>query len=194
MDLSGTNFTLLASLCSDPDARGKCCRYINAYVALSVARYANTTSNLGIGPDLSDICLRSMSETLGLYGVPRNATGFCGFGTKVPLNYECKDRTTVTQMLQSPGFNGVAETCQVPPSEKSDCRKCINASIMYLRQITAAEDNVTLITCRDATFVTLASQSDNASAIAFAACFFGVPRITSKGTVFPMCAIYLNIM
>ncbi|XP_021842504.2 probable receptor-like protein kinase At1g49730 [Spinacia oleracea] len=181
LDLIGTNFTLVASICSNPTARGKCCRHINAYVALSVARYANATSNLGVSSDLSEVCLQSMSQTLELYGVPANATTFCRFGTKIPINYECRGRTSVAQMLQSPGFGDVAEGCQLALSGDLGCRKCINASLMYLRQRIVAIDNITLMTCRDATFVALVSQSDNASAVRFASCFFGVPRL--RGTV-----------
>ncbi|KMT01612.1 hypothetical protein BVRB_9g216070 isoform A [Beta vulgaris subsp. vulgaris] len=179
LNLSGTNFTLVASICSNPDARGKCCRHINAYVALSIARYANATSNLGVSSDLSEVCLQTMSQTLALYGVPANATTFCRFGTKIPINYECKGRTSVAQMLQSPGFTDVADSCQLALSGETGCRRCINASLVYLRQRIVAEDNITLITCRDATFVTLASQSDNVSAVGFASCFFGVPRLRS---------------
>ncbi|CBI32392.3 unnamed protein product, partial [Vitis vinifera] len=99
LDLSGSNFTLVASVCANKVDRGKCCRYINAFIAISVARYANKTSTLGVASNLSDICLHSISETLELYGVPPNATVFCGFGTKIPVNYDCKGRTTVVQML-----------------------------------------------------------------------------------------------
>lgn len=182
LNLSGTNYTLVAAICSNPDARGKCCRHINAYVALSVARYANATSNLGVSSDLSEVCLQSMSQTLELYGVPANATTMCRFGTKIPINYECKGRTSVAQMLQSPGFADVAESCQPALSGDTGCRRCINASLTYLRQRIVAEDNVTLITCRDATFVALASQSDNTSAVGFASCFFGVPRLRSTAS------------
>ncbi|XP_021714248.1 probable receptor-like protein kinase At1g49730 isoform X1 [Chenopodium quinoa] len=176
LSLSGTNFTLVASICST-NARGKCCRHINAYVALSISHYANATGNLGVSSDLSEVCLQSMSQTLELYGVPANATTFCRFGTKIPINYECKSRTSVAQMLQSPGFADVTESCELARSGDRGCKKCINASLTYLRQRIVVQDNVTLITCRDATFVALASQSDNASAVGFASCFFGVPRL-----------------
>ncbi|GAB4852981.1 hypothetical protein Ancab_017170 [Ancistrocladus abbreviatus] len=189
LDLSGSNITIVASICSNHDDRGKCCRYINAFVALSNARYANATSNLGVDSDMSEVCLHAISETLKLYGVPPNATGFCGFGIKIPVNYECKGRTTVTQMLQSPGFADVAENCEVSLLDESDCRRCINSSIMYLHHIIAAEDNVTLNTCRDATFVALASQANNASATDFASCFFGVPGFSSQVSRPPLSSI-----
>lgn len=175
LDLSGSNFTLVASICSSKDDRGKCCRYINAFIAVSIAHYANTTSNLGVSADLSDICLHSISQTMELYGVPRNATMFCGFGTKIPVSYECEGRTTVTQMLQSPSFVDVTENCKVP---LSDCKKCINASIFYLRRLVGTEDNTTLSTCRDATFATIASQVDGVSAVAISSCFFGVQGLS----------------
>ncbi|CAL2279127.1 unnamed protein product [Prunus armeniaca] len=174
LKLSGSNITLAASLCSNNDDRGKCCRYINAFIAVSIAQYANSTSNLGVPSNLSDVCLHSISQTLELYGVPRNATAFCGFGTKIPVNYECKGRTTVTQMLRSPKFIDVMENCKVPLSEESTCKKCLNAGIVYLHRLLGTEDNITLSTCRDATFAALASQVDDASAIGIASCFFQV--------------------
>ncbi|XP_057488138.1 probable receptor-like protein kinase At1g49730 isoform X1 [Actinidia eriantha] len=176
LDLSGSNFTLAASICSNREDRGKCCRNINAFIAVSIARYANITSNLGVGvtANLSQICLSSISETLAMYGVTRNATVFCGFGTKIPVNYECQGRTTVAQMVQSPKFADVTKNCKVPLSAEGTCRTCLNAGILYLRNLIGEADNMTLSTCRDATFVALASQVDNVSAIEIASCFFGV--------------------
>ncbi|GMY06062.1 probable receptor-like protein kinase At1g49730 [Fagus crenata] len=178
LDLSGSNFTLVASICSTKNDRGKCCRYINAVTAVSVAHYANATGNLGVTANLSEICLHSISNTLGLYGVPRNATVFCGFGTKIPVNYECEGRATVTQMLQSPKFVDVTENCKLPLSEDTNCRKCVNASITYLHHLVGAEDNMTLSTCRDATFTAIASQVDAVSAAEIATCFFGVQGLS----------------
>ncbi|OVA15841.1 Protein kinase domain [Macleaya cordata] len=183
LDLSGSNFTLAASVCSNQETRGKCCRYINAFVAVSISRYANTTSNLRVPSELSEICLRSISETLALYGTPRNATVFCGLGTKIPVNYQCKGRKTVMQMLHSPGFEDVTENCKMPLSVESNCRKCLNAGIIYLRRLVGAEHNITLSTCRDATFATIASQGDNASAIDMASCFFGIPGLNPPSGV-----------
>ncbi|KAJ6716610.1 hypothetical protein OIU74_009196 [Salix koriyanagi] len=174
LDLSGSNFTLAAAMCSDKDKRGQCCRYINAFVAVSIARYANATSNLGVASNVSDICLRSISQTMQLYGVPSNATVFCGFGTKVLVNYECRGRTTVTQMLESPKYESVAQNCRLPLSLKSDCKRCLNAGIIYLHHLVGTDNNVTLSTCRDATFTALASQFDDALAVEIASCFFGV--------------------
>ncbi|KAK6946100.1 Protein kinase domain [Dillenia turbinata] len=174
LDLGASNFTLAASLCSSKDDRAKCCRYINAVVAVSIARYANATSSLGVSSDLSEICLQSVSETLELYGVPANATVFCGFGTKIPVNYDCMGRSTVMQMLDSPKFVEVQDNCVLPLSADSDCRKCLNAGIVYLHHLIGSEDNLTLSTCRDATFVALASPLDNVSTVDLATCFFGV--------------------
>ncbi|KAM3742870.1 hypothetical protein ACB098_07G100700 [Castanea mollissima] len=179
LNLTGSNFTLVASICSTNDDRGKCCRYINAVIAVSVAHYANATGNLGVTANLSETCLHSISETLGLYGVPRNATAFCGFGTKIPVNYVCEGRTTVTQMLQSPKFSDVTVNCKLPLSEDTNCRKCVNASITYLRQLIGAEDNMTLSTCRDATFTAIASQVDGVSVVEIATCFFGVQGLSN---------------
>lgn len=178
LDLSGSNFTLAASVCANKADRAKCCRYINAFIAISVARYANKTSILGVTSDLLDICLSSISQTLELYGVPPNATVFCGFGTKIPVNYDCKGRTTVVQMLESPRFTDVTENCQVPLSEEGKCKKCLNAGINYLHRLLGAENNMTLSTCRDATFAALASQVDSTSAVDIASCFFGVQGLS----------------
>lgn len=177
LDVSGSNFTLVASMCSNKDDRGKCCRYINAFIAVSIARYANATSNLGVTTDSSEICLNSILQTMELYGVPRNATVFCGLGTKIPVNYDCKGRTTVMQMLQSPRFEDVSENCKLPLSKESNCRKCLNAGIIYLHRLVGTENNMTLSTCRDATYAALASQVDDASALELASCFFQVPGL-----------------
>ncbi|KAK6282574.1 hypothetical protein POUND7_016399 [Theobroma cacao] len=174
LDLSGSNFTLVASVCSNKDDRGKCCRYMNAFIAVSVARYANVTSNLGVTSDSSEVCIHSILQTMELYGVPRNATIFCGFGTKIPVSYDCRGRTTVMQMLESPKFMDVTENCKLPLLQENDCRKCLNAGIVYLHHLVGSENNMTLSTCRDATFAALASQVDNTSAIEIASCFFQV--------------------
>ncbi|XP_023551711.1 probable receptor-like protein kinase At1g49730 isoform X1 [Cucurbita pepo subsp. pepo] len=174
LNLSGSNFTLAASICSNPNERGKCCRHINAFVAVSVAQLANVTGELGVSSNLSNICLQSLFETMELYGVPRNATGFCGVGTKITVNYACRGRETVEQMLESPSFSNVSDSCELPLLEESVCRKCINAGILYLRNLIGREDNITLNTCRDATFVALASHLDTASVVDLATCFFGV--------------------
>ncbi|XVE93383.1 hypothetical protein REPUB_Repub01dG0187100 [Reevesia pubescens] len=109
-----------------------------------------------------------------LHGVPRNATIFCGFGTKIPVSYDCRGRTTVTQMLESPKFMDVTENCKLPLLQENDCWKCLNAGIVYLHHLLGSEDNMTLSTCRDATFAALASQVDNTSAVEIASCFFQV--------------------
>ncbi|XP_010525693.1 PREDICTED: probable receptor-like protein kinase At1g49730 isoform X2 [Tarenaya hassleriana] len=178
LDLSSSNFTLVASMCSNNNAdRGKCCRYMNAFLAVSIARYANYTTGLGVTPDLSEICLSSISRSMELYGVPRNATVFCGLGTKILVNYDCQGRTTVTQMLQSPRFGEVSGNCRLPLSGGNECRKCLNSAITYLRNLIGEETNVTLSTCRDATYVALASPADNASALLLASCFFQVSEL-----------------
>ena len=164
-------------MCSSKAARGKCCRYINAFIAVSIARYANATSNLGVASNLSDICLNSISQTMQLYGVPSDATVFCGFGTKIPVTYECKGQSTVTQMLGSPKFVDVAQNCRLPLLLESDCKRCLNAGIIYLHHLVGTDNNVTLSTCRDATFIALASQFDDASAVEIASCFFGVQEL-----------------
>ncbi|XP_051146558.1 probable receptor-like protein kinase At1g49730 [Andrographis paniculata] len=185
LDLSRANFTLAASLCSSQASRGKCCRYINALVAVSVSQYANTTSNLGVPLNTNDICLHTVSRTFELYGVTGNATIFCGFGTKIPVNYACQWRSTVAQMIQSPKFDDVAENCRVPLSQNNACRKCLNAGILYLRNLLGPVDNVTLSTCRDATFAALASKLDYPSTMDLAGCFFGVQGLINSTDSFP---------
>ncbi|KAH0872327.1 hypothetical protein HID58_069689 [Brassica napus] len=179
LDFTSSNFTLVASVCSNITNRGKCCRYMNAFVAISVARYANISNNLGVTSDLSETCVASISKTMELYGVPRNATSFCGLGTKILVTYSCEGRTTVTQMHQSPTFGHVTRNCRGPLSPVNQCRKCLNSGITYLRNLVGAEtNNVTLSTCRDATYATLASRMDDASALELLVSF---PPMESPG-------------
>ncbi|KAL6494713.1 hypothetical protein OROGR_031513 [Orobanche gracilis] len=193
LDLSWCNFTQAASLCSNHDDRGKCCRYINALVAISISRYANSTTNLGVPSELSDICIHTIAKTFELYGVRKNAMVFCGFGTKILVNYECQGRSTVSQMLQSPKFSDVAENCETPLSGDNTCRKCLNAGILYLRNLLGPVDNVTLSTCRDATFVAIADQVNYFSTIDIASCFFGVQGlITPTASATPPVAASPN--
>ncbi|KAD3066422.1 hypothetical protein E3N88_34302 [Mikania micrantha] len=177
LDLSGFNITRAAVICSNTDARASCCRYINALIASSIARYANTTNNLGVSPELSNTCLQNISQTLELYGLTKSATAFCGFGTKISVNYECLGITTVNQMQQSPIFSNVTQYCGVPLGEES-CKMCINAGILFVRNLVKAVDNMTLSICRDATFVAVASQVDDVAAIVLADCFFGVQGLS----------------
>ncbi|KAG9443987.1 hypothetical protein H6P81_015327 [Aristolochia fimbriata] len=179
LDLSGSNFTLAASMCSKQAERGKCCRYINAFVAVSISNYANSTGNLGVPPELSETCLQAVSQTLEFYGIAPNAMVSCGLGTKIPVNYECKGRTTVTQMLESPKFGNVTVNCKLPLSGEGSCRRCLNAGILYLHHLVGMEDNMTLSTCRDATFVSLTSNYDNMSALEMASCFFGIQGLVT---------------
>ncbi|KAK6136913.1 hypothetical protein DH2020_029358 [Rehmannia glutinosa] len=132
LDLSRSNFTLAATLCSNHEDRGKCCRYINALVAVSI----------------------SVMQTH-------------------------QGRTTVTQMLQSPKFSNVTKNCKASLSRDNTCRKCLNAGILYLRNLLGPVDNLTLSTCRDATFAAIASQVDYLSTIDIASCFFGVQGLLS---------------
>ncbi|KVI10787.1 Protein kinase, ATP binding site-containing protein [Cynara cardunculus var. scolymus] len=179
LNISDYNVSRAAIICSDTKSRASCCRYINALVAVSIVRYANITNNLGVTPELSNICLQTISDTLELHGMTKNATVFCGFGTKIPVNYECLGITTVNQMLQSPKFSNVTLNCRVPFLGEDGCKKCLNAGILYLRNVVGAGNNTTLSTCRDAAFVALASQVDGVSAIEIADCFFGVQGLAN---------------
>ncbi|XP_038971871.1 probable receptor-like protein kinase At1g49730 isoform X2 [Phoenix dactylifera] len=174
LNFSWANFTLAASACSNQDERGKCCRYINAFVAISIAKYAASTGKLGVPSAFSDICLTSVSETFKLYGIPASATVVCGLGPKIRVSYQCKGRGTVLEMMQSPNFTDVIGNCKVPLSLDSNCKRCLNYGIMYLHHLISADDNVAFSVCRDALFVTLANQGDNLLAVDMASCFFGV--------------------
>ncbi|XP_072998402.1 probable receptor-like protein kinase At1g49730 [Typha latifolia] len=173
LDFSWANFTLAAASCSNQNERGKCCRYINAFVAISIARYANGTGKLGVPPAFSETCLSSVSETFNLYGIPAIAAASCGLGAKIRVSYQCDGRATVLEMMQSPNFNDVIENCKAPLSLENSCKTCLNSGILYLHRLVGA-DNVTLSVCRDAVFVTLANQENNLLADDTATCFFGV--------------------
>lgn len=178
LDLTSSNFTLVASVCSNNTNRAKCCRYMNAFVAVSVARYANYTTDLGVASDLTELCITSISRTMELYGIPRNATIFCGLGTKILVNYDCEGRTTVPQMLQSTLFGDVSRNCELPLPPGNLCKNCLNSGISYLRSLVGGENSIKLSTCRDATYAVLASQVDNSSALELASCFFNVPELS----------------
>ncbi|XP_064940453.1 probable receptor-like protein kinase At1g49730 isoform X2 [Musa acuminata AAA Group] len=178
LDFSWSNFTLASSACSNQNERGNCCRYINAFVAISIARFANATGRLGVPPAFTEVCLSSISETFDLYGIPADATAFCGLGPKIRVSYQCQGRTTVLEMMQSPNFSDVIETCNVPLSLDNSCKRCLNSGIVYLHHLIAIDDNVTLSVCRDAVFVTLANQGGKFSAVDMATCFFGVQGLT----------------
>lgn len=164
---------------------------MNAFVAVSVARYAKITGGLGVPAALTSICLNHVSEALNSYGIPPNATVFCGLGTKILVSYQCQGRTTILEMLQSPNFDDVVRECRLSLSSESSCRRCLNSDIIYLHHLIGVQDNITLSTCRDAAFVTLANQGDNFSVINFASCFFGIKEIIiQSGSTTPNCMIY----
>ncbi|XP_074573282.1 putative receptor-like protein kinase At1g49730 [Curcuma longa] len=174
LDFSWSNFTLASSFCSDQVERGKCCRYINAFIAISIAHFASTTGKLGVPPAFTEICLNSISENFNLHGIPISATSYCGLGPKIRVSYQCEGRASVLEMMQSPNFIDVIQTCKTPLSLNTRCKQCLNSGIIYLHHLIARDDNVTLSVCRDALFVTLANQGGNFSAIDTAACFYGV--------------------
>ncbi|KAG5398275.1 hypothetical protein IGI04_020089 [Brassica rapa subsp. trilocularis] len=175
LDLTSSNFTLVASVCSTNADRAKCCRYMNAFVAVSVSRYANHTADLGVAPDLTSICITTISRTMELYGIPTNATLFCGLGTKILVSYDCEGLTTVTQMLQSPKFGDVSRNCELP----FRCKSCLNSGITYIRSLVDRGNNIKMSTCRDATYAALASRVDSSSALELASCFFNVSELTT---------------
>ncbi|XP_010487866.1 PREDICTED: probable receptor-like protein kinase At1g49730 isoform X1 [Camelina sativa] len=178
LDLTASNFTLVASMCSNNTDRAKCCRYMNAFVAVSVSRYANYTTDLGVPSDLTEVCVTTISRTMELYGIPTNATIFCGLGTKILVNYDCEGLTTVTQMLQSITFGDVSRNCKLPLPPGKLCRNCLDSGVTYLRSLVGPDNSIKLSTCRDATYAVLASRVDNSSALELASCFFNVPELT----------------
>ncbi|XP_020675172.1 probable receptor-like protein kinase At1g49730 isoform X1 [Dendrobium catenatum] len=177
LDFSWANFTLATSACSDPNARGQCCRYINAFVTISIAHYANETGKLGVPSAFSEICLTSVSETFGLHGIPHRATVFCGLGPKIQVSYQCSGRGTVLEMMQSPDFGDVIVNCEMPLTLENNCRRCLNSGILYLHRLLGPDNNVALSMCRDAVFVVLVTQGGRVSAFDMASCFFGLQRL-----------------
>lgn len=165
-------------MCSDRNERGKCCRFINAFVAVSVSRYASSTGKLGVPAAFSGTCLNFVSETLRQRGIPSKAMAFCGLGTKILVTCQCEGRATVLEMLQSPNFTDVVSSCKAPISLESTCKTCLSSGILYIHRLVGSQDNVTLSTCRDATFVTLANQGKNLSAVDMVSCFFGVEALS----------------
>ncbi|PKA51705.1 putative receptor-like protein kinase [Apostasia shenzhenica] len=178
LNFGWANFTLAASACSNPNERGLCCRYINAFVAVSIAHYANSTGKLGVPSAFSDICLSSLSEIFSLYGIPPSATMFCGLGPKIGVSCQCDGRGTVLELMQSSNFVDVTSNCEVPVNLETDCRRCLNSVIMYLHHLIGANNHVALSMCRNAVFVVLANQGGNVSADDMASCFFGVQGLT----------------
>ncbi|KAI0496073.1 hypothetical protein KFK09_022380 [Dendrobium nobile] len=185
LDMTWSNFTWAASACSSQNERAKCCRYLNALVTVSVARYANTTGNFGVPSALNDVCLNYVTQTFLSYGIPHNATLFCGIGPKIHVSYQCQGITSGSEFLQTPNFEDVIRNCKMPLSIENSCRRCVNSSIIFLHRLIGALDNVTLNTCRDAAFVALANQGDNASAIDLASCFFSIKELQILPVILP---------
>uniref|UniRef100_A0ACD5Z3X3 Uncharacterized protein n=1 Tax=Avena sativa TaxID=4498 RepID=A0ACD5Z3X3_AVESA len=179
LDFSWANFTPATAACSDPSQRASCCRYINAFVAISIARYANATGRLGVPPAFSEICLGTVSDTFRLRGIATDAAVFCGLGPKIRVTYQCAGRDTVLEMMQSPSFNDVLGSCKGPLSLDIACKTCLNYGIVYLRRLIGSDDNVALSVCRSAVFVTLATQQGVLLYDDILTCFFGVQGITT---------------
>uniref|UniRef100_A0A0E0DEB6 Protein kinase domain-containing protein n=1 Tax=Oryza meridionalis TaxID=40149 RepID=A0A0E0DEB6_9ORYZ len=178
LDLSWPNYELMASVCSDENGHSKCCRYINAVIAVSSAMYANTTGILGVPAEISDACIGNISDTLVSKGILPTAASFCGLGIKIQVSYQCIGMTTVLQMLQSPNFSDVTRSCATLLSDDVSCKRCLNSGLSYLRHLVGEQDNVTLNTCRDAAFVAFVSQG-NISTVDTASCFFSVQGLSA---------------
>uniref|UniRef100_A0ACD5UQI4 Uncharacterized protein n=1 Tax=Avena sativa TaxID=4498 RepID=A0ACD5UQI4_AVESA len=178
LDLSWPNYALIASVCSDQIGHSKCCRYINAVLAVSSAMYANTTGTLGVPAELADACIGNISDTLVSNGVLPTAASFCGLGIKIQASYQCAGMTTIVQMLQSPNFSDVARSCATSLPDDLSCKRCLNSGLSYLRHLVGQQDNVTLNTCRDAAFVAFVGQG-NISTLDTASCFFSVQGLSA---------------
>ncbi|RLM65494.1 hypothetical protein C2845_PM16G07710 [Panicum miliaceum] len=178
LDLSWPNYGLIASFCSDQNGHSKCCRYINAVLAVSSAMYANTTGTLGVPDEFSDACIANISDTLVSKGILPTAASFCGLGIKIQVSYQCVGMTTIVQMLQSPNFSDVTRSCATTLSDDITCKRCLNSGLSYLRHLVGEQDNVTLNTCRDAAFVAFVSQG-NISTVDTAGCFFSVQGLSA---------------
>jgi hypothetical protein len=194
LDFSWPNYALIASVCSDQIGHSKCCRYINAVLAVSSAMYANTTGTLGVPAQLADACIGNISDTLVSKGVLSTAASFCGLGIKIQASYQCVGMTTVVQMLQSPNFSDVARNCATSLPDDVSCKSCLNSGLSYLRHLVGEQDNITLNTCRDAAFVAFASQG-NISILDTASCFFSVQGLGAlQGLIFSPSSIECHFL
>lgn len=173
LNLNGLNFTEAVSACSEV-GRGRCCRYINALVEISIARYANGTGQLGVPPESYETCLSAMSDAFQLNGLSTNTTALCGLGTKIPMNFSCKGHEIVQDMEQTSNFKEVSLNCMSPASSPGNCKRCLYASTVFLHRLVGLEDHMALSTCRDAIFVAIASHGDSKFTIDMASCFFGL--------------------
>ncbi|KAK3144761.1 hypothetical protein QOZ80_4AG0317490 [Eleusine coracana subsp. coracana] len=178
LDFSWPNYNLIASVCSDENGHSKCCRYINAALAVSSAMYANTTGTLGVPDQFSDACISNFSDTLVAKGILPTAASFCGLGIKIQVSYQCAGMTTIVEMLQSPNFSDVTRSCATTISDDVTCKRCLNSGLSYLRHLVGEEDNITLNTCRDAAFVAFVGQG-NISTVDTASCFFTVQGLSA---------------
>ncbi|GLJ23885.1 hypothetical protein SUGI_0453840 [Cryptomeria japonica] len=173
LEFNHFNFTEAVSACSEQD-RGRCCRYLNALVGISIAQYANRTGQLGVPSESSETCISSISDAFKVSGLSSNATALCGLGTRIPVNFQCANLTTIQEMEQTSKFKEVSLNCMNSVSSLSTCRKCLNATTVFLHRLVGAEDHMALSTCRDATFVAIASYGDSEFTIDRASCFFGL--------------------
>ncbi|GJN27617.1 hypothetical protein PR202_gb15655 [Eleusine coracana subsp. coracana] len=178
LDFSWPNYNLIASVCSDENGHSKCCRYINAALAVSSAMYANTTGTLGVPDQFSDACIGNFSDTLVAKGILPTAASFCGLGIKIQVSYQCAGMTTIVEMLQSPNFSDVTRSCATTISDDVTCKRCLNSGLSYLRHLVGEEDNITLNTCRDAAFIAFVGQG-NISTVDTASCFFTVQGLSA---------------
>jgi hypothetical protein len=191
LDFSWANFTLATAACSDPAQRAACCRYINAFVAISIARYANATGRLGVPPAFAEMCLRSVSDAFRLRGISTDADVSCGLGPRIRVSYQCAGRESVLQIMQSPGFNDVVGSCGGPLSLDITCKTCLDYGIVYLHRLVGSDDSVALSVCRNAVFVTLATQEGVRSTDDIVKCFFGVQGITAFSGIAALTAFFL---
>lgn len=197
LDLNDLNYTAAVSACSE-EGRNRCCRYINALVGISIARYANGTGQLGVPPESFETCLSAMSDAFQHNGLSTNTTALCGLGTKIPMNLGCNGNMIVQEMEQTSNFKEVSLNCISPASSSGNCKKCLYASAVFLRHLVDVEDHMALSTCRDAIFVAIASHGDSKFTLNMASCFFGlqdlgvIPALAPKSK--PPSQMYLSIV
>jgi len=127
LDFGNLNFTKVTSACFTPD-RGRCCRFVNAMVAISMSRYPNLTSELAIPSSSSQICLKTISDTLQSNGISPNVMAFSGLGTRITADFHCEGRTNVEEMEGTPHFRDVQTSSVQSLSSSDSCKKkCLNA-------------------------------------------------------------------
>jgi hypothetical protein len=138
------------------------------------------------------MCLRTVSDAFRLRGISTDADAVCGLGPRIRVSYQCAGRESVLQIMQSPGFNDVVGSCGGPLSLDITCKTCLDYGIVYLHRLVGSDDSVALSVCRNAVFVTLATQEGVRSTDDIVKCFFGVQGITAFSGIAALTAFFFN--